>query len=191
MVNLPNSLAQKLLLIVPCLLQAWAHAGFWAAVHKILQGKLDVLCVYKKKITIVCIELQLHSPGLFPLGLGTGTVLSLPAFSCPRFLTGFTGLCLSVGFGGGGGGTYLAVGAGGWTGGAGRTLAKGLTAGFDGIVLVPAPALTAGIWKPWGTLVYWAKKPSITTLRSDTNWTSRTFPLVSIGLERKIEIYKT
>lgn len=49
MVNLPNSLAQKLLLIVPCLLQAWAHAGFWAAVHKILQGKLDVLCVYKKK----------------------------------------------------------------------------------------------------------------------------------------------
>lgn len=63
----------------------------------------------------------------------TATLLSWPVVPCPRPLVGLTGLGLSVG-------TYLTVGAGGCAVVAGRSGAVGLTAGFEGMDLVPASA---------------------------------------------------
>lgn len=66
----------------------------------------------------------------------TGTLLSWPEVPDPRPLVGLTGLGLTVGSGAGDG-TYLAVGTGGSAAVPGRVVC--LTAGFEGMDLVPAP----------------------------------------------------
>lgn len=80
--------------------------------------------------SIVCASFD--PPGLFPLGLVAGTLLSWPVVPCPRPLVGLNGLGLSVG-------VCLVVGAGGCLVVAGLS---GLTAGFEGMDLVPAPVST-------------------------------------------------
>lgn len=113
---------------------------------------------------------SVYPPGFFPFGLAS-------VAPCPRPLVGLTGLGLCVGRGAGAG-TYLVVVStaveGCW----------GFTEGFGGMCLVPAPELTDGIWAPRWMLVKWARNPSDVTLRSDTNWTKSTFPLVTMGLEK-------
>lgn len=110
-------------------------------------------------------------PGFLPFGLVTGEEPE------PRPLVGFTGLGGSVGAGGGGG-MYLVVGAGGCAVADGGL---GLTFGSEGMVLVLVWVTPDATEDPWGKLVYSARNPSEVTLRSDTNWTSSTLPVVMIG----------
>lgn len=95
----------------------------------------------------------------------------------PRPLVGRTGLGGSVGAGGGGG-MYLVVGTGGC---AVMVGGLGLTSGYEGMVLVLVWDTSDDTEDPCGRLVYSARNPSEVTLRSDTNWTSNTFPLVIMG----------
>lgn len=147
--NLPNSLAQKLLLMVPALLQALAHTGFWGTKEEKQESNkkngifLNLASLRQKKLN------WLHPPGLFPVPVGrlTGTLLSCPAFSRPRPLDGWTGLGLLVGSG-------LTVGAGGCVVVvAGCLGSTGLTRGIGGLDLETAPTSSVDISVPRGTLV--------------------------------------
>lgn len=150
--NLPNSLAQKLLLMVPSLLQALAHSGFWGTKEK--NSSQTKKCHFWDLNLPAFIQNKLywlHPPGLFPFPLGplgrlTGTLLSCPAFSRPRPLVGWTGLGLRVG-------SYLTVGAGGCVVVAGFLVSTGLTGGIGGVDLETAPTSSVDISVPRGTLL--------------------------------------
>lgn len=78
----------------------------------------------------------------------------------------------------------MVVGTGGCVVVVRRSRGTGLTTGFLGTNFV-RDVSTAGISEPLGKLLYWAKNPSDVTLRSDTNWTSSTLLVETMGLDRR------